>query len=155
MEAHTARWHEVSPGMYIQAKDGSVWKVVEERPGKVLLQSRAGETAIVDRGEPFAEVTVLRLTLEEAEALVAERMAATLEARIEGKTHTCPLAKSRGELATHLLLYHGFVVHQRQDGKALREVHQEAHADADQGADMHGYIHHTHSATIRPLGVPA
>lgn len=164
MEPHEGRWHEVAPGAYILDRDGAtVWKVVAERTQDgqelVLLEQRDGTRRVVVRPGSFEPVTFMLRTLEETEAMVAERLGATLLARAEkGKVVQCvPVPpKSKGDHHSHFFFFHGVVLGQdHHTAKQLAEMHEDMHATAAEGYDLHGYIHHEHTTHLRPLGATA
>lgn len=157
MEPRKSFWHGVAPGAYILDPNGeTIWKVISERPGQVLLQRRDGLTRIVNRPDPFTPVTFMARTLAECEQMVAERLGATLEARKNDKLYRCqPIApRAESALRIHMFMFHGTYVDDVKTMKGLLEAHDSQHADFDAGHDLHAYIAHTH-AQLQPLGATA
>lgn len=153
-------WGQIGVSAYVLDPDGeTVWRLDGERVvqgrQQVLLTTAAGEQRIVWRPADITPVTRMVRTHAECELLVAQMLGAALEARVEGRVVRCQPVSGKLAVESHLFLFHGVVLGSRKfTPKQFGEIHREAHADAAQGLETHGYIHHTHEA-LRPLGATA
>ena len=145
--AGDTQWSSVFPGMYIQAADGSVWRVDGKRrdvgqDGWTLrITNRAGASVDVSRG-PEEAVTILEPTMEEAEALIMARLPVSAVQRrvIRMEQVTRPQI-----LAAHLLNHHGISVatsspEHNKDLAGLLEMHAIAHAQPESATIPHVHV---------------
>lgn len=142
MIARNGDWAEVQVGSYIQAPDGSTWRVDGDRDGWLLLTSAAGQRTAAPR--PTGPVVIMEPSEAEAVATLEQRLGAEVMAVVDHQTRAIkatPWADmSPANRRVHLQMLHG--IYADDVGTKKTGELDEAHAWGHNGGG--NLIPHTH-----------
>ncbi len=131
MIAREGTWSEVSPNVYVRAKDNTVWRIDGAAGGRILLVGREGRRTSIEMPDRNAPVTILEPTEGEAiesvrSVLGAEPLA--IETPAGTKCPRFPLTSKGLHIGkAHVLSYHGVWAEDIKTIAELIECHDEHH----------------------------
>lgn len=146
MNGRLGTWSEVKRGAYVQDKQGTTWRVEDQR-GAQLLLVRPDDKRVMQRPPGDTPVTLMEPNDEEALAVVQNLLGAEVVAEKEpGKPWVCPpLPRRLDMIHTHFFQMHGVWTRSGPGSKSvekLLEQHREDHL-ADEPAS-HAWVNHEH-----------